>query len=549
MALSIFEQAFGRERTKPAPNTSRRRRSRYDYRTGSWDDGTTQQQADFNEAAARTLSAVQTICDALIPASQGRYSVVFGTKTAMTEFDRKRISLTAQPLYMKGLRLADVADTFTGFVVHEIGHTVISQDTDRVMKEWLEREPVYAPWTKTIMRIANVLDDEALERWAKQRFPGVAHTFRVTTKFVAQDEGLPNKEPRRWDPKGDYATRFNFAVISVRYRWFCRWVGDAATRAERQWWIDWAEQYADPKDPYTRLLGIQAALARIAVKPEDRPEEPQPEPEPQPGGEPSEDEDEGEEPGEGEQSEQGDEQPGIEDPDEEPETFDTSDGEGEDDDDAPTSGGNDDDDEPEDGDEDDDDLDGEGDDESDEDGDEGDEPEDGSDEGDDGDDDEDGWKPGKSLDSSRDGTSDDERDDADEGDEPGDDDGEFDGDEDDGEDGDEDGDSDDDAEPDDERDTERADERTDGARLDPMDEDDLGQQGEGSSEPPIYEGFEPESLPSRETVKTVDDYIEEREKYDSYRDDALMEQVKVEMRTQKVTDAHGFGTMKVVINL
>lgn len=543
MALSIFEQAFGRERTKPAPNTSRRRRSRYDYRTGSWDDGTTQQQADFNEAAARTLSAVQTICDALIPASQGRYSVVFGTKTAMTEFDRKRISLTAQPLYMKGLRLADVADTFTGFVVHEIGHTVISQDTDRVMKEWLEREPVYAPWTKTIMRIANVLDDEALERWAKQRFPGVAHTFRVTTKFVAQDEGLPNKEPRRWDPKGDYATRFNFAVISVRYRWFCRWVGDAATRAERQWWIDWAEQYADPKDPYTRLLGIQAALARIAVKPEDRPEEPKPEPEPQPGGEPSEDEGEDE----GEQSEQGDEQPGIEDPDEEPETFDTSDDEGEDDDDAPTSGGNDDDDEPEDGDEDDDDLDGEGDDESDEDGDEGDEPEDGSDEGDDGDDDEDGWKPGKSLDSSRDGTSDDERDDADEGDEPGDDDGEFDGDEDDGED--EDGDSDDDAEPDDERDTERADERTDGARLDPMDEDDLGQQGEGSSEPPIYEGFEPESLPSRETVKTVDDYIEEREKYDSYRDDALMEQVKVEMRTQKVTDAHGFGTMKVVINL
>lgn len=548
MALSIFEQAFGRERTKPAPNTSRRRRSRYDYRTGSWDDGTTQQQADFNEAAARTLSAVQTICDALIPASQGRYSVVFGTKTAMTEFDRKRISLTAQPLYMKGLRLADVADTFTGFVVHEIGHTVISQDTDRVMKEWLEREPVYRKWSSTVMRIANVLDDEALERWAKQRFPGVAHTFRVTTKFVAQDEGLPNKEPRRWDPKGDYATRFNFAVISVRYRWFCRWVGDAATRAERQWWIDWAEQYADPKDPYTRLLGIQAALARIAVKPEDRPEEPQPEPEPQPGGEPSEDEDEGEEPGEGEQSEQGDEQPGIEDPDEEPETFDTDD-EGEDDDDAPTSGGNDDDDEPEDGDEDDDDLDGEGDDESDEDGDEGDEPEDGSDEGDDGDDDEDGWKPGKSLDSSRDGTSDDERDDADEGDEPGDDDGEFDGDEDDGEDGDEDGDSDDDAEPDDERDTERADERTDGARLDPMDEDDLGQQGEGSSEPPIYEGFEPESLPSRETVKTVDDYIEEREKYDSYRDDALMEQVKVEMRTQKVTDAHGFGTMKVVINL
>lgn len=525
MALSIFEEAFARERTKQPP-IGRRKYSSF----GRYDS---QQGEEFVEAAARVLGAVQTVCDALIPPSQGRYTVGFGGKTAMTEIGRKRISLTPQPLYMKGLRLADVADTLTGFVVHEIGHVHISQATDEAVEAWLAREPVYRAWRKSILQIANVIDDVALERWARNRFPGVAHTFRVTTKFVAQEGGLPNKPPRRWDPKYGYAERFSFAVVAVRYRWFTRWVGDAATRAERGWWVDWADRYGDPADVTVRMEGVRAALVRIATHPEKR----QPEPEPQPSdeqGEPEPSDDEGDEdesesePGESEDESEPDE----------PETFDTSD-EGEDADDAPTSGGNDDD-EPEDdedADEGEDDLD-----------DEGEDADDDADEGDDGDDDDDGYQQG--LGRSEDGTADDGPDD-DEGDEP------F-GPEDDDEDGESDetgrgtdaGDSgDDDDDLDDEDDGPDSDERQEGAHLNPMDESDLGDDGteDGSSTPPVYEGFQPEDL--RNTVQNVDEYEDERQRYDRSRDDQLQEKVEVEMKVQKVTDPHGYGTMKVVINL
>lgn len=527
VALSIFEVAFGKERTRLDAETRRRRRPKYNYRTGQWDEPGESKHDLFVESAARTLSAVQTVCDALIPPSAGRFSVVFGSQTAMTEFGRHRITVTAEPLRMKGLRLADVADTLTGFVVHEIGHVEISRDTDAEVKAWLEREPQYNRWHGTIQRIANLLDDHALEVWAKRRFPGVAHTFRVTTKFVAQSENLPSTAPRRWNPDAGYAERFNFAVVSVRYRWFVRWVADAATRRERQWWTDWADEYGDPTSAAKRLEGIKAALAKIAIKPDEEPE-----PETQPG--------------ESEQVE-------VEESEEaEPESFDMGEDDDEsedddDDDDDTTRGGNDDDD-----DDWDDDEDGEDGDESD------DEPEDdeGEGKGDDAegeDEDEDGEQDGEGdepshqpLGESEDGTAEPsdepwDTEDEDEGDEPGD---ESEGTDESGEseqwgdDSDAEGDD-----SDDESDLDGDDERPEGGNLA---EDTLGEEGEGSSNAPIYESFEEENL--RDTVKTVDDFNEDKQRYD-YRDQQLMNEVQVEMKAQKVTDTHGFGSLKVIVNL
>lgn len=535
MALSIFEAAFEKERTVRAPNTYRSGRRVWDDSASAYVESGSKTRDRFNETAGRTLHAVQSICDALIPPSAGRFTVTFGGRTAQTHLASRQIKVTPEPLYTKGLRLADVADTLTGFVVHEIGHVQISGDTDRLVTEWLTNEREYLRWKSSIDALSNVLDDHALEVWAKHRFPGIAHTFRVTTKFVAQEQGLVNKPPRKWNPDADYTERFNFMVVSVRYRWFTRWVSDPATKAERNWWVNWADEYGDPSDPAKRLEGIKVGLARLAIKPTDR-TEPEPEPEPQP--------DESGQPGQSEDEDEA--QPS----DDQPDTFDLGD-EDDDDDDDTTGGGNDDDDE----------EDGDGEDGEDEDGesDEDDEPEhqpldtddEGtgqpeddddtaeSDEDEDGDDgiDEGGYKvetpdeaddfneseddaDGDESDGTDNGTdSDDDATDLPEG-EAGDDDGE------------------DEAEWDDD----------DHPTLD-TDEGDLGKEGEGSDDAPVYESFEPEDLKPREKVQTLDDYTEERERSDGLRDRTLQKEVEVEMRATKVTDTNGYGSMKIEINL
>jgi hypothetical protein len=498
VALSIFETAFGKDRTTAAPKATSGRR-RFDYSKGHYVTSGEAGREKFADTAARTLVAVQTVCDALIPPSAGRYTVAFGGQTAMTERGKRRITITPQPLYTKGMRLADVADTLTGFIIHEIGHVEISGATDEVLSAWLDREPGYLPWRNSIHAISNVIDDHALEVWAKNRFPGVGYTFRVTTKFVAQEQDMLSRPPFAFDPNATFTARFNFMVVATRYRWFVRWSSDPATRRERQWWIDWADTYGDPTDAVLRVEGIKAAIARLAIDPKKRP--PEDEPEPQPGK------------GEGDDSES------DEDEDEsEPETFDTDDddddedesyGDGvgdddeddedpfednEDDDVDPTGGGNDDDDDDEAEDED-------------EDEESEDESEPGSDVG--------------PLGFNEDGTNDEPEDDGSE---------DFDAEA-------EDEDDESESEP-------ESDERPEGGTLDG---DDLGQQGEGSNNAPIYEGFDPERLTS-DRIKTVDDYTEERQ-YDRYRDEQLQKQVEVEMRAERVTDTHGFGSMKVVINL
>ena len=484
MALSIFEQALGKDRTATVPTGSGRRR--FDYSKGYYVTSGASAKDKFAGTAARTLSAVQTVCDALIPPSAGRYTVAFGGATAMTERGKRRITITPQPLYTKGLRLADVADTLTGFVIHEIGHVEISGETDRLLSAWLGSEPGYLPWRTSIHSISNVLDDHALEVWAKRRFPGVAHTFRVTTKFVAQEQNMLDRKPFQFQTTDSFTARFNFLVVATRYRWFVRWSSDPATRSERQWWIDWIEKFGDPTDAVLRVEGIKVAIARLAINPKNRPPEPEP-PTTTCGGLKSEDEDEDED---------------------EPETFDKDDE------------------------------------------DEGDESE-SEDEGDEGDEDDD------ADDAQRGGNSDDEGEDEDEesedeSDGPGEETGPLgfneDGtdleSEDEGEDYDE-GEGEDDDDEDNESESE-SDERPIGGDLKP---DELGKEGEGGSNAPIFDAFDPESLRDEPLIKTVDDFTEERLANDRYRDEDLQTQVEVEMRAERVTDTNGFGTMKIVINL
>lgn len=479
VALSIFEEAFGKDRTVAAPKSGRGRR-RFDYAKGYYVTSGEAGRTKFAETAGRTLGAVQTICDALIPPSAGRYTVAFGGSTAMTERGKRRITVTPQPLYTKGMRLCDVADTLTGFVVHEIGHVEISGATEEALNAWLTANPGYLPWRNSIHAISNVIDDHALEVWARNRFPGVGYTFRVTTKFVAQEQAMFTRPPFQFKTSDTFTQRFNFMVVATRYRWFVRWASDPATRRERDWWIDWTERYGDPSDAALRVEGIKVAIARLAINPANRPPEEEPPPD-QPCGPngPR---------GDGDEEE------------DEPETFDTDDESEDDDEDESES----------------------------EDG--GDDEDWDEDESDDEDEDVPTTRGGKDGDEDEDDESEDEPES-----EPGpagwDDDG-----------------TDLESEPEDNPTKDStSDERPDAGQLD-ADPNDLGREGEGGNNAPIYEGFDPERL-DYDRIKTVDEYNDDRRDYDRGRDERLQEQAEVEMRAERITDTHGHGSMKVVINL
>lgn len=235
------------------------------------------------------LDAVQRVVDALTTPEGGRYVVSLSDQGAASgNLTTKRIVITYKPLTDRALNLAQVTEVMTGLTTHEIGHTVISPLTAKVLDERFSDASGQDPLAKFF---ANVADDHKLEVYMTARFPGIGGSFRPTAEWVTRQYGISGKL-FKMSADLDLVGRTNLAIAAFRYPFAVRWVRNALTRREREWWQDWASRYAvtQTEDEIEALL--REGLTRLGA-PDLSDPEPQPEDE-EPGDEPGESEDEGE---------------------------------------------------------------------------------------------------------------------------------------------------------------------------------------------------------------------------------------------------------------
>lgn len=227
------------------------------------------------EVGLDALTAVQTVVDALTDGNGGRYKVAFSAKVeASTSLQSRAITISSAPLTDGSIKLREAVEVMVGLTTHEVGHTILTP----ALQAALEHK-YGTPVPALIHKTGNVLDDVRLERWMAARFPGIGGSFKVTIKYVGR-KTIPAKVVVGWTDGLTLAQRFNFFVAATRYRAHVSWLGSAATRRERQYWVDWAATYAaDPENIDLLIAGIDVAATklRLPVEPEsNQPDEDEP---------------------------------------------------------------------------------------------------------------------------------------------------------------------------------------------------------------------------------------------------------------------------------
>ena len=176
-----------------------------------------------------------------------------GQQIAYTMFDKKRIFITASPLYDKSLTLDSMADILSGLACHEISHT-------RYGKESMALSANVFGLNANAHMLANLLDDIRIERRFSAEYPGFANIFRAPMDYVGQR-----------DCTGQPISNADIAVRATRYDKYTDW--SQADPAERQWWIDWADRFWYTTDD-VYINGIREALAHLAeLKKQEQAEE------------------------------------------------------------------------------------------------------------------------------------------------------------------------------------------------------------------------------------------------------------------------------------
>jgi hypothetical protein len=322
------------------------------------------------EDIAEVLEATQRVVDTLTPPWGGRYIVALkDATTAVTDFQAKTIVITAKPIYDSTLTQGQCAEVLVGLTAHEIGHTIFDGLDWALAVRDRNPHPAYS-------RLSNLLADHRLEARMATRFPMIGPSFGIMLRWVAKFYKYGEAKAVRATPTMKGPARFDFAVAAVRYPWGVKWSADAATRAERRRWREWADEYTQGDTLEEHLAGLDVAFAWLMDPATPEPEADEPEPiidEPEPLGptdddddeddEDDEDEDEDEpfdddededepEPGEDESEEGEDEPPIIDEPqgwddsppddwDDEPKDEPTPKGKGEDEADEPDEDGED----------------------------------------------------------------------------------------------------------------------------------------------------------------------------------------------------------------
>jgi len=228
VALSIFEEAFGKERNRFSKVSKR--------------EATTEHLVDITKA-------VQAVVDTFRDPNTGdRYLVSLSGRTeAYTQPGTKRIVVSYKPIFDKGLKVSTACTVMTGLVLHEIGHTLYTFPNMPVI-EAAYGKPTGQRWgVKDFDQLAytmlNIGDDARLEARMSEQLPIARDIFPTMLHWVAINTDMVGNR-LRWGGKAmKMVDRVNFAARASRYPWTAVWSNDTATRAERSWWIDWARQY------------------------------------------------------------------------------------------------------------------------------------------------------------------------------------------------------------------------------------------------------------------------------------------------------------------
>ena len=228
MALSIFEEAFGKERNRFSKVSKR--------------EATTEHLVDITKA-------VQAVVDTFRDPNTGdRYLVSLSGRTeAYTQPGTKRIVVSYKPIFDKGLKVSTACTVMTGLVLHEIGHTLYTFPNMPVIEaaygkptgqQWGVKQ-----WDQLAYTMLNIGDDARLEARMSEQLPIARDIFPTMLHWVAINTDMVGNR-LRWGGKAmKMVDRVNFAARASRYPWTAVWSNDTATRAERSWWIDWARQY------------------------------------------------------------------------------------------------------------------------------------------------------------------------------------------------------------------------------------------------------------------------------------------------------------------
>jgi len=250
VALSIFEEAFGKERNRFSKVSKR--------------EATTEHLVDITRA-------VQAVVDTFRDPNTGdRYLVSLSGRTeAYTQPGTKRIVVSYKPIFDKGLKVSTACTVMTGLVLHEIGHTLYTFPNMPVIEraygkptgqQWGVKQ-----WDQLAYTMLNIGDDARLEARMSEQLPIARDIFPTMLHWVALNTDMVG-ERLRWKGKdGKMVDRVNFAARSIRYPWTAMWSSDAATRAERQWWIEWGREYkalAD-RDGEGMVALVDIALDRL----------------------------------------------------------------------------------------------------------------------------------------------------------------------------------------------------------------------------------------------------------------------------------------------
>ena len=227
----------------------------------------------LGETASKMLEAVQMVVDVMSDPKTGRpYRVSFAPgPSAYTSGGERRIVISGEPLVSAktGTALADIAAIETGFAIHEVGHANRDGKLFAAVKQrW--------PGKGVPQRIANVLEDVALEAATIQRYAGFADVFTPTLRWVAE-KTCPTF-PIPWGTTT--GARVNCMGQVVRYRDFVRFAADPQTAKAVEFFDDWRDAITGDMKVPAMVEHIAKALAFIHdhsddPEPEGQPDEPE----------------------------------------------------------------------------------------------------------------------------------------------------------------------------------------------------------------------------------------------------------------------------------
>ncbi len=266
--MHIFEEKFGpRRRTNMKHHVAR---TSTDWRRyGRETPGSAKRGVEIAEEnaiiATEALDAVQSIVGALTHPEGGRFVATFDDTVGGGLTNGRDIRVTSKPLFDQRLKMADACTVLAGLAVHEIGHVHLGHQAKTVAGR-------YWPGSKTMLALANIVDDVRIDERTRSRFPGMAPTIRPVRQYLALNADMGDMPPLNAVDATSLSDKVNLAITALFYAPYRKWTANDATRAERRWWQAWGERAAVAHTDAEVLRVLAAALTRVTPEPEPQDE-------------------------------------------------------------------------------------------------------------------------------------------------------------------------------------------------------------------------------------------------------------------------------------